>query len=124
MSQADQLPFLLHLLKASQEEIAKSEALFDLAEHRFDNHLSTSVLCSPLFCSVSTRHLLFRGQVTWGRIRHFVVVLLTTGRDEYVLDAFIRIQSVHVLFAEVTRVAAERSNAFCDAGAASGWAII
>ena len=116
MSQADQLPFPLHLRQASQEEIAKPQTRFDLAEHRFDDHLAASLFGAPFLCPVPPRHLLLRCQVlrwsTFRRIRHFVVVLLTTRRDEHIFDPFIRIQSLHVLFAEVTRVGGERSDVF------------
>ena len=43
VSQADQRPFPLHLLKASQEEIAKPKTGFDLAEHRLDDHLPSAI---------------------------------------------------------------------------------
>ena len=49
VSQTHEFPFPLHLLKASQAEIAKPERLFDLTEHRFDDHLSPSVFRSLCF---------------------------------------------------------------------------
>ena len=119
VSQTDQRPSPLHLFKGSQEEIAKPQTGFDLAEHWFDNHLAASIFGSPFLCPVSPSHLLSGCQVfRWSplrRIRHFVMVLLTTRRDEHIVDPFMSIQRVHVRCAEVTRVGGERSDVFRDA---------
>lgn len=74
--QKDQFPFPLHVLEASQEKIAKPEPRYDLAEHRFDDHLPPSVFFSSFLRVVAPGHSLLGsmviGQPTFRRFRTLI----------------------------------------------------
>jgi len=106
VSQAHQTPLGRHVVQTSKQKLAKSSTVFDLAEHRFDDCCSPSVLGLALLrAQLASPSSLSRSGLWVADFRcgsDSFVMLQATGGDVRFCDAIGLFQKLNVVFAEVS----------------------
>ena len=109
MGETDELPFSLHVVETTEQELSKPPHALDLAKDGLDGLLSLPVCFFPLFRLQESFHPLLDGEMVrdspTGRHGSCIGMPCVSGRDE-ALHAF-PLRMSEILFTVVTCIGAQ-----------------